>query len=195
MNAFIFSFLQVFFVLLFLHALFGKLAAPRRFIDIIKNYRLLPAAFARPAAACIIMAEAATLAALITAPAFGALAVGALLSLYTGAMAANFVRGRFDFDCGCRWVSAPSTRPKTFWLLSRNGFLMVSAMAFHALKATPLPALATLSTPPALAVAPFILPAMAAAFFFALYLFADEWLGVLTLTKNTTPNNKGFAHG
>ncbi len=188
MNAFIFSFLQVFFALLFLHGFLSKLADTHRFIDIIKGYHLLPDFAVRPVAGFIISAESATLLALsttpfITNPLTGAMMAAALVSLYTLALGINFARGHFDFDCGCHWTSARAPRPKAFWLLGRNGLLLAASFGFVAL--------ATSFTPPALPFAQFALPAMTAAFGFALYLFADEWLGLLMPAKN----KGGAAHG
>jgi len=120
--------------LLFAVAAFHKLRDLRRFGALLAAYRLLPSAAAQPVAVALALSELVTGTALCT-PAWGregALAAAGLLSLYTGAIAANLLRGRRAIDCGC----GLAPRPLGAGLLLRNA-LLVGAALLAALPATP----------------------------------------------------------
>jgi hypothetical protein len=91
-------------------------------------YEILPATLAPLAASQLLAAEIA-LAGLLLVPALrlpAALAAGALLLLYSAAIAANLARGRRHIDCGC---AGPALRqPLSLWLLARNGALVALAL-------------------------------------------------------------------
>jgi hypothetical protein len=69
------------------------------------------------------MIESAAALGLLLAPirASAALALIAMLTLFTGAIAINLARGRTDIDCGC---FGPALRQRlSWWLLLRNAAL------------------------------------------------------------------------
>jgi len=124
--------------LLFASAALHKLRDSRRFVAVVRNYRLLPAAVAPAFAVAIPVFEvgaAIGLAAVAVAPgsiagavaraaAFAALA---LLGLYSLAIGANLARGRRSLDCGC---TGPRARqPIAPWMLARNAFVALPAAA------------------------------------------------------------------
>lgn len=93
---------------LFLRAALPKLRDPAGFAGIVGEYRLLPTALVRPAAASLVVAELVAgpvLLAGIVAP--GRLAIpGAMLALllllgFVAAMSATLRRGRAGIACGC----------------------------------------------------------------------------------------------
>jgi uncharacterized membrane protein len=115
-----------------------KLRAFGAFRVTLGDYRLLPAALTLPAAVLLVTVEIALGLALL-APALRTLAAAgaaSLLALYTGAIAANLLRGRRDIDCGC---AGPASRQSLHeWLLLRNGVLVVLAL-LAGLPVTPRP--------------------------------------------------------
>ena len=95
------------------------------FQGILSHYRLLPDALVPVSAPAIITTEVAAALALLK-PAdlmpglSGALTGALLLSVYTGAIAINLIRGRTAIDCGC----GGEPTPLSGWLLVRNGLLL-----------------------------------------------------------------------
>jgi hypothetical protein len=119
--------------LLFAFAALHKLRDLRRFAALLRAYRLLPAAAARPAAIGLALCELATGVALCM-PAWGrggALAASGLVALYTAAIATNLLRGRRSIDCGC----GLAPRALGGGLLVRN-LLLAGAALLAALPAT-----------------------------------------------------------
>lgn len=105
-----------------------KLRAPNWFAAQLRAYALLPEALVKPAARALPLLEAVVAAALllpVSRPA-AALAAGALLALYAGAIAVNLWRGRRDIDCGCAGPGA--AQPLRPVLLLRNGALLGLAL-------------------------------------------------------------------
>ncbi|MEH3106907.1 MAG: methylamine utilization protein MauE [Sphingomonas fennica] len=86
---------------------FGGIAKLRHRAElpaVIANYRLLPPAAIRPAAALLPPAELLLATALLAggrAAAWAALPAAALLTIFAAAMAINIRRGRARIDCGC----------------------------------------------------------------------------------------------
>lgn len=89
--------------LLFVRALLHKLGDFAAFVADVANYRVLPAALAKPAAVIDIALEAATVILLCIAPlrAMGGALALLLLAGYAIAIAMNLHRGRTTIDCGC----------------------------------------------------------------------------------------------
>lgn len=113
--------------LLLAGAALAKLRDLAGFGAAVAGYRLLPEAFAAPAAAAFVAAELALAAGLWLAPAPAALGAAALFALYGLAIAANLARGRRDIDCGC---GGPRGRqPLSAGLVVRNLVLVAAALA------------------------------------------------------------------
>lgn len=109
-----------------------KLASPSNFSGIVRDYRLVPAGLAAPAALAIVGAELAVVAALVTGlwiPAAALLAAG-LLGLYAAAIGINLVRGRRDIDCGCFGPAGDGRKHRlSGGLLGRNTLLAVVCLS------------------------------------------------------------------
>ncbi|HLK86313.1 MAG TPA: MauE/DoxX family redox-associated membrane protein [Candidatus Binataceae bacterium] len=89
------------------------------------NYRLLPEPLATPFAWTAPVIECAAALGLLLTPIRGsaALALIAMLTVFSGAIAINLARGRTDIDCGC---FGPALRQRlSWWLLLRNAALFV----------------------------------------------------------------------
>jgi uncharacterized membrane protein YphA (DoxX/SURF4 family) len=118
-----------------LQAAAHKLRDVAAFASAIAAYRLLPERRSRAAAAAFAVAELAIGCALLL-PAAGPLpsvAAGALIAVYSLAVAVNLARGRREIDCGC---AGPAARqPLRGSLLVRNAALVAMA-AICALPAT-----------------------------------------------------------
>ena len=100
------------------HAAFVKLRDPDRLEGAVADYRLLPAAFARPVSRLLPIAELAIAAGFVlssTRP-VAAFASASLAVAYAAAIGANLARGRRAIDCGCGGVP----RPLHPWLVGRN---------------------------------------------------------------------------
>ncbi len=101
-----------------------KLADLDGFAFAVERYRLLPPTGARAVGLALPVAEAIA-AALLVVPATrtaGAMLAAALLSLVTGAVVVNLLRGRTDIDCGC---GGPGHRQTLSWrLVARNAVLL-----------------------------------------------------------------------
>ncbi len=115
--------------LLLASAAVAKLRDLGGFSATLADYRLLPAALARPAAAALITAEIA-LALGLWLPSLrtlSALGIALLLSLYGVAITINFARGRRDIDCGCGGPLGRQALSKG--LVLRNALLVSAAFA------------------------------------------------------------------
>jgi hypothetical protein len=112
------------------HAALVKLRDPDRLQGVVADYRLLPAALARPASRVLPLVELAVAAGLVLAPARPAavIASAVLLAAYAAAIAVNLARGRRSIDCGCG--GAP--RPIHPWLVGRNAALAAASLALLA---------------------------------------------------------------
>jgi hypothetical protein len=110
-----------------LQAATHKLRSVAGFAAAIMAYRLLPERLSFAAAATFAAAELAIGCALLlpTAGPLPALAAGALIALYSLAVAVNLARGRREIDCGC---TGPAARqPLRGALLVRNAVLVAAA--------------------------------------------------------------------
>ncbi len=122
------------------------------FRGILAEYRLLPDSLVPVAAPLVIGIEAIAGLAVLTPAAIiptrvAVLPVGALLCLYTYAIAINLVRGRTNIDCGCGGESIPLSN----WLLVRNGLMLGLAAVVAGTPAKPAsPAIYALATAPVL---------------------------------------------
>jgi hypothetical protein len=88
---------------MFTVAALGKLRAPARFAETLREYRLLPGWAVLPTSRALPVMEilvAAGLAIPLGKP-WPALGAAGLLLLFAAAMAANLARGRGTIDCGC----------------------------------------------------------------------------------------------
>jgi uncharacterized membrane protein YphA (DoxX/SURF4 family) len=98
------------------------------FAAAVAAHRLVPeatvGALARALALCEIAAAVGLLVPASTPLAAGV--AGALLALYTGAIAINLARGRRAIDCGC---GGPARVPLSGWLVARNALLVAAALA------------------------------------------------------------------
>lgn len=97
------AFVKSFLMLLFVTAALSKLRNLDEFHGVVRNFRLMPDALARPVAYLLPPAELATAIA-IAVPATSQVATalaGALLVVFGAAMAINVLRGRSQIDCGC----------------------------------------------------------------------------------------------
>lgn len=107
----------------------SKLRDPAAFAGAVAGYRLLPLRLATPAAAAFVAAELVLAAGLLlpaTAP-WAAVGAAGLLTLYSGAIAVNLLRGRRDIDCGC---GGPLGRRRlSAALVVRNALLIAAAGA------------------------------------------------------------------
>ncbi len=121
-------FSRVLLALIFLQAAHGKLANRSVLPAIVRNYRLLPHAAVRPAAAILPIVEVLLAAALLSgpAPAAAAIAAAALLVLFAAAMGVNLMRGRREIDCGC--FQSGLRQSLSWFLVGRNLVLAALAM-------------------------------------------------------------------
>ena len=123
----------------FAMAALSKLRALEEFVGVVHNYRVLPEPWVRAVAYALPPLEAAIALALLIEPAhgFGAVAAGALLVVFSLAMAVNLARGRLEIDCGC---FAATLRQRISWsLVGRNLVLIgLAALAMPASAARPL---------------------------------------------------------
>lgn len=115
--------------LLFFGAAWHKLRDRRRFESSVAAYRLLPDRWSKVASGLLPVAEVGTAIALLV-PSLrteASAAVGAIIFLYTTAIALNLARGRRDIDCGCFASSAHT--PLSGQLIARNLVVFAAAMA------------------------------------------------------------------
>jgi putative oxidoreductase len=110
----------------FLAAAFGKLRDPYGFAVNLFAYRLLPAAWAAPAALVLPAIESVAALALITGLLWrgAALICGTLMLVFIAALAQAILRG-IDIDCGC---FGEGSSPVSFWLIARNYLLLLCAL-------------------------------------------------------------------
>ncbi len=107
------------FALLFVSAALQKLRALPRFAEVLRAYRVLPAAAARLAMPVPLLELTLGLALLVPVTRMAAAgAAAALLALYAAAIALNLARGRRDLACGCG--GSDETRPIAPWMVVRN---------------------------------------------------------------------------
>jgi hypothetical protein len=114
----------------------GKFWTWSEFPGVVQNYRLLPRWAAGPVARTLPVLEAVAAVAILpaaTRPAAAGLAL-ALLVVFTLAVAINLARGRRHIDCGCFRFAL--RQPLSWWLVGRNGVLMLMALAAGAGGAT-----------------------------------------------------------
>jgi hypothetical protein len=106
-----------------------KLAALGEWPGVVRNYRVLPAALALPAAGMLLIAGALTAAALFWAATrrLGACAAAAQLLLFAVAMAINLRRGRSSIDCGC--FGSRLRQGISAWMVLRNLALALLALS------------------------------------------------------------------
>lgn len=95
--------LRSFLAALFLTAALSKLSAIDEFHGVVRNFRLLPDALARPVAMALPVVELAIAVGLLIQPLARAasLSAAALLAVFGMAIVANVLRGRTQIDCGC----------------------------------------------------------------------------------------------
>lgn len=105
-----------------------KLRAPRWFASQLEAYALLPAGLLTPVARLLPLLEGAVALGLLlpVSRGFAALAAGALMLAYAGAIAVNLWRGRRDIDCGC--AGPGESQPLRPLLLLRNAALLGLAL-------------------------------------------------------------------
>jgi uncharacterized membrane protein len=105
--------------LLFASAALHKLRALPRFAEVLRAYRVLPAAVVQLAVLVPLLELAVGLALLVPVTRAAAAGAGAaLLALYAGAIALNLARGRRDLACGCG--GPDEARPIAPWMVVRN---------------------------------------------------------------------------
>lgn len=125
--------LRVFLAALFATAAISKLTAMEEFYGVVRNFRLLPDALARPVALALPPVELAVAAGLIV-PALAlpaALGAAALLAAFGIAIAVNVLRGRTQIDCGC---FRDGMRQGINWrMVGRNAALTALALGLAAL--------------------------------------------------------------
>lgn len=115
----------------FLRAAWHKAAAFLETVGVVRDYRLIPDAWAGPVVRALSVAEALVVLALVV-PAtrsLGALAAASLLTVYAVAMGQVLRSGRRAVDCGCGGVPQPISPA----LLARNGILAGLAVALAVL--------------------------------------------------------------
>lgn len=113
--------------LLFAAAAWHKVSDRTRFAASLDAYALLPPPLVLPISLLLPALECALAIGLLYAPTRepAAIASMALLTLYTGAIAANLARGRREIDCGC--FASSARVPLTPWLIARNLVLIGAA--------------------------------------------------------------------
>ena len=132
------TFVQALLILLLASAAIPKLRHGEEFFGVVRNFRLMPEALARPFAAVLPWFELGIAVGLMfpaTAP-FAAGAAGGLLILFGIAIAINVARGRTAIDCGC--FRNGMKQPLSWLLVFRNAGLALAAFALAwALPVTP----------------------------------------------------------
>lgn len=120
--------LRVGLAILFAAAAWHKLSDRARFAASLRAYELLPRRVLSPVAWLLPALECAIALGLLHAPSRepAALASMALLTVYTGAIAANLARGRREIDCGC--FASSARVPLSSWLIARN-LILIGASA------------------------------------------------------------------
>lgn len=172
--------LRVFLAALFATAAISKLTAREEFHGVVRNFRLLPDALARPAALALPPVELAVAAGLMATPlaAPAALAAAALLAAFGLAIAVNVRRKRAWIDCGC---FRNGMKQRISWrMVARNAGLTALALGLAAL------------LPGARAAAPVdVATGAMVGLVLALLYFSASMLGGLADRQNATPFMKG----
>ena len=112
--------------LLLAAAAWHKWAAFDRFVAILRDYRLLPARLARPAAGTVVAAETALALGWLTGAMASQTAIltAGMFSIYGAAIAVNLARGRIHISCGCGLGEGPAGGQLLSWtLVLRNAVL------------------------------------------------------------------------
>ncbi|WP_046862884.1 MauE/DoxX family redox-associated membrane protein [Microvirga massiliensis] len=120
-------FARSFLAFLFAAAAVSKLRQREEFFGVVRNFRMMPEALARPVAAIlpwVELAVAAGLAVGITAP-YAAFTAGGLLVLFGIAIGVNVLRGRRAIDCGCFRMGMKQSL--SWMLVGRNAVLASAA--------------------------------------------------------------------
>ncbi|MFH5774877.1 MauE/DoxX family redox-associated membrane protein [Paracoccus sp. NGMCC 1.201697] len=128
--------LRSFLAVLFASAALSKLTAIDEFHGVVRNFRLLPDALARPVAMVLPVVELAVAAGLLIGPLArpAALVAAALLAVFGLAIAINVLRGRSQIDCGC---FRNGMKQRISWAtVGRNVVLTALALGAGALLAT-----------------------------------------------------------
>ncbi len=111
--------------LVFAAAAWHKMRAPREFVAVLRDYRIVPDAMAVAVAPLTPFAEA-LVAICIWIPStrtLAAIGAAALLCTYAAAIGLNLLRGRQTIDCGCTW--GRGTSGLSGWLIFRNAALLL----------------------------------------------------------------------
>jgi hypothetical protein len=117
--------------LVFIQAAVGKVRHWPILEGVISNYRILPDALARPAAALLPPIEFGLGAALMLwagAPVLGAAA--GMLAIFAAAMGVNLLRGRSEIDCGC---FQSDLRQQLSWPLVARNLVLAGLLVLPAL--------------------------------------------------------------
>jgi Methylamine utilisation protein MauE len=111
------------FAALFAASTLHKLKALSEWPGVVRNYRLLPAAFTEAVAGVLLLAGTLTAAALLWAPArrLGACLAAVLLIVFGAAMWINVGRRRASIDCGC--FGSRLRHGLSMWMVARNGVM------------------------------------------------------------------------
>ena len=120
----------------FLRAAWHKAAAFLETVGVVRDYRLIPDAWAAPVVRALTLAEALVVLALVlpATRSLGALGAAVLLTGYGAAMAAVLRSGRTAVDCGCGGAPQPISPA----LLARNAILAGLAVALAVLPPVPM---------------------------------------------------------
>jgi hypothetical protein len=116
------------FAALFAGSTLHKLLALSEWPGVVRNYRLIPDAFAAVAAGALLCAGALTAAALLWAPtrSLGAGAAAVQLIIFAAAIGVNLHRGRTRIDCGC--FGSRLRMGLSRWMVARNGVMALIAL-------------------------------------------------------------------
>ena len=116
-------------VLVFGAAVVHKLAQPRRFLAVLREYRVLPEAMIMPAALLVVCAECFAVIGIWWhgSRTWAAATAVALLATYCVAIGINLRRGRLGIDCGCSFGASSQTLSPI--LLGRNALLALPCAA------------------------------------------------------------------
>lgn len=150
--------------LVLLTAGIAKLGNHREFIEVVRDYRLLPENVSRFVGRLIPLIELLVSAGLLFAvlTLWMSMAATALFLLFGSAVSINLLRGRRDISCGC---FGPNQNHHLAWgLVARNGTLAALA------------SLASVVSARSVGVAPLPIPETVATIFIAGAAFASWWL-------------------
>jgi|SRR5579872_3116706 len=113
---------------LFASSAIQQSASASRWVEIVRNYQLVPAVLAAPIAGLIVALQSLVAVGLLWAPrrALAACAAAGLLLAFGGAMWLNIRRGRTQIDCGCSTLSRGGGLSQ--WMIWRNVVLAALAL-------------------------------------------------------------------